>query len=277
MAGIILKNVTADFPIYGNQVSFRNALFGRVVGGALRRPTEAGNRVIVRALDNVSLTINHGDQLGIIGHNGAGKSTLLRVLAGIYEPSLGTIAIDGHVSPLFNVSPGLDLDDSGYENIITCALLLGMTRDEIERKMPEIAAFTELSDYLALPARTYSSGMLVRLGFAIATAIDPEILLLDEGLGAGDARFATRAAKRVEAMIERSSIMVLASHSDELIRQMCNRVILLDHGRILADGPAKDVIDMYTRMNKEELLGKLQSSENQDADRVSRQSSTAAV
>ena len=123
------------------------------------------------------------------------------------------------------------MDDTGYENIVTCGLLLGMTRDEIERKLPEIEAFTELSDYLALPVRTYSSGMLVRLGFAIATAIDPEILLLDEGLGAGDARFATRAAKRVKALIERSSIMVLASHSDELIRQMCKRAILLDHGQ----------------------------------------------
>jgi ABC-type polysaccharide/polyol phosphate transport system ATPase subunit len=232
----------------------------------------------VRALDNVSLTINHGDQLGLIGHNGAGKSTLLRVLAGIYEPSLGALTIDGYVSPLFDVSPGLDLDDTGYENIVTCALLLGMSRDEIERKMPEIVAFTELSDYLALPARTYSSGMLVRLGFAIATAIDPEILLLDEGLGAGDARFATRAAKRVEAMIERSSIMVLASHSDDLIRQMCNRVILLDHGRVLADGPTTDVLEMYTQMNKEELLGKGQSgTANQDLDQISRQSSTAAV
>jgi ABC-type polysaccharide/polyol phosphate transport system ATPase subunit len=278
MAEIILKSVTADFPIYGNQVSLRNVLFGRVVGGVLRRPSETGNRVVVRALDNVSLTINHGDQLGLIGHNGAGKSTLLRVLAGIYEPSLGALTIDGYVSPLFDVSPGLDLDDTGYENIVTCALLLGMSRDEIERKMPEIVAFTELSDYLALPARTYSSGMLVRLGFAIATAIDPEILLLDEGLGAGDARFATRAAKRVEAMIERSSIMVLASHSDDLIRQMCNRVILLDRGRVLADGPTTDVLEMYTQMNKEELLGKGQSgTANQDLDQISRQSSTAAV
>jgi ABC-type polysaccharide/polyol phosphate transport system ATPase subunit len=278
MAGIILKNVTADFPIYGNQVSFRNALFGRVVGGVLRRPSDTGNRVVVRALDNVSLTINHGDQLGLIGHNGAGKSTLLRVLAGIYEPSLGSIAVDGYISPLFDVSPGLDLDDSGYENIVTCALLLGMSRDEIELKIPEIAAFTELNEYLALPARTYSTGMLVRLGFAIATAIDPEILLLDEGLGAGDARFATRATKRVEAMIERSSIMVLASHSDELIRQMCNRVVLLNHGRVLADGPTTDVLDMYTRMNKGELLGKVQPDRaNQDMDQTSRQSSTAAV
>jgi len=278
MAEIVLKNVTADFPIYGNQVSLRNALFGRVVGGVLRRPSETGNRVVVRALDNVSLTINHGDQIGIIGHNGAGKSTMLRMLAGIYEPSLGSITVDGHVSPLFSVSAGLDVDDSGYENIVTCALLLGMSRDEIERKMPEIAEFSELSDYLALPARTYSTGMLVRLGFAIATAIDPEILLLDEWLGAGDARFATRAAKRVQAMIERSSIMVLASHSDELIRQMCNRAILLDHGRLLADGPATDVLDMYMRMNKEELLGKVQcDAANQDLDQVPRQSSTATV
>jgi len=278
MAEIILKNVTADFPIYGNQVSLRNALFGRVVGGVLRRPSDTGNRVVVRALDNVSLTVNHGDQLGIIGHNGAGKSTLLRVLAGIYEPDLGSVTVDGHVSPLFGVSPGLDIDDSGYENIVTCALLLGMSRDEIERKVPEIAEFSELSDYLALPARTYSTGMLVRLGFAIATAIDPEILLLDEWLGAGDARFATRAAKRVQAMIERSSIMVLASHSDELIRQMCNRVILLDHGRVLADGPTTDVLDMYTRMNKEELPGKVKSdAADKELDQISRQSSTAAV
>jgi homopolymeric O-antigen transport system ATP-binding protein len=278
MAEITLKNVTADFPIYGNQVSFRNALFGRVVGGVLRLPSERGNRVTVRALDNVSLTINHGDQLGLIGHNGAGKSTLLRVLAGIYEPSLGSLTVNGHVSPLFDVSAGLDLDDSGYENVVTCALLLGMSRDEIERKMPQIAEFSELSDYLALPARTYSTGMLVRLGFAIATAIDPEILLLDEWLGAGDARFAARAAKRVEAMIERSSIMVLASHSDDLIRRMCNRAILLDHGRILADGPATDVIEMYMRMNKEEQPGKVQpGAADQDLDQISHQSSTAAV
>ncbi|HUD87083.1 MAG TPA: ABC transporter ATP-binding protein [Xanthobacteraceae bacterium] len=252
MAEIVLKDVVAEFPIYGSQLSLRNVLFGRVVGGVLRRQNDAGERVVVRALDNVSLTINHGDQVGIIGHNGAGKSTMLRVFAGIYEPSQGTISIEGRVSPLFNTSPGLDLDDTGYENIVTCGLLLGMTRAEIERKLPEIEAFSELSDYLALPARTYSSGMLVRLGFAIATAIDPEILLLDEELGAGDARFAMQAAKRVKGLIDRSSIMVLASHSAELISQMCNRAILLDHGRVVADGPAKDVLELYGRMNKDE-------------------------
>jgi ABC-type polysaccharide/polyol phosphate transport system ATPase subunit len=221
--------------------------------------------VVVRALDNLSLTLHHGDRVGIIGHNGAGKSTMLRVLAGIYQPSQGLISIDGHVSPLFNTSPGLDADDTGYENIVTCGLLLGMTHAEIERKLPEIEAFTELSDYLALPTRTYSSGMLVRLGFAIATAIDPEILLLDEGLGAGDARFAMRAAKRVEELIGRSSIMVLASHSDELIRQMCNRAILLRHGRVAADGPTEDVLEKYAQMNKDESVQQPSTTEHTEA------------
>ena len=251
MAQIVLNNVVAEFPVYGSQPSLRNALFGKVVGGVMRRQTDDGNRVVVRALENVTLTVNHGDQLGIIGHNGAGKSTLLRVFAGIYQPSVGTVTIEGRISPLFSTSPGLDLDDTGYENIVTCGLLLGMSRAEIERKLPEIEAFSELSDYLALPTRTYSTGMLVRLGFAIATAIDPEILLLDEELGTGDARFAARAAKRVDSLLGRSSIVVLASHSDDLIRRMCNRAILLDHGRIVLDGPTEDVLDTYSRMNKD--------------------------
>ncbi len=255
MAQITLQNVVADFPVYGSQVSFRNALIGRVVGGVLRRQNATGKRVVVRALENISLTVNHGDQLGIIGHNGAGKSTMLRVFAGIYQPTQGTISIEGSVSPLFSTSPGLDPDDTGYENIVTCGLLLGMSRDEIERKLPEIEAFSELNDYLSLPARTYSTGMLVRLGFAIATAIDPEILLLDEELGAGDARFAMRAAKRVEALIERSSIVVLASQSQDLISRICNRTILLDHGRLIADGPTEEVLEIHRRMNTDDTPG----------------------
>ncbi len=254
MVQVVLKNVVAEFPIYGAQPTLRKALFGRAVGGLLRRSDTANRRVVVRALDDVSLTLNHGDQVGIVGHNGAGKSTLLRVLAGIYEPSQGLISIDGRVSPLFNVSPGLNAEDSGYENIVTCGMLLGMSRDEIKRKLPDIEAFTELGDYLSLPVRTYSSGMMIRLGFAIATAIDPEILLLDEGIGAGDARFAARAAERVQALLGRSSIMVLASHSDELIRQMCNRTILLERGRIIADGPTEEVLRLYIRMSRDEAL-----------------------
>jgi ABC-type polysaccharide/polyol phosphate transport system ATPase subunit len=250
MAEIILKNVVAEFPIYGTQPSLRNALFGRVVGGVLRRQSDNAKRMAVRALDDVSLTVNHGDQLGIVGHNGAGKSTMLRIFAGIYEPNQGTISVEGRISPLFSTSPGLDLDDTGYENIVTCGLLLGMSRDEIERKLPEIEAFSELSDYLALPARTYSTGMLVRLSFAVATAINPEILLLDEELGAADARFTARAAERIESLIERSSIVVLASQSEDLIRKICNRAILLDHGRVIADGPTAEVLEIHNRMNR---------------------------
>jgi ABC-type polysaccharide/polyol phosphate transport system ATPase subunit len=247
VASLILKNVTADFPIYGPSPSFRRELIGQTIGGLMRRSGH-GKRVTVRALDNVSLDINHGDQLGLIGHNGAGKSTLLRVLAGIYEPSAGTLTTEGRVSSLFLTAPGMSPEDSGYENIITCGLLLGMSRREIDRKVDDISDFAELGDFLSLPVRTYSTGMQMRFGFALATAIDPEILLLDEGLGAGDERFAKKAQKRIEALIKRSNIMVLASHSTELIRQMCNRAILMEHGRIIADGRPDEVLDTYHRL-----------------------------
>ena len=248
MTSLILDNVTVDFPIYGAQKSFRSAL--RAATGGLIRREGADRRITVRALDHFSLRVKHGDRLGIIGHNGAGKSTLLRVCAGVYEPSEGRVHIEGKVSPLFNTSPGLDPDDTGYENIVTCGLFLGMTREEIEEKTPDIEAFSELGDYLSLPVRTYSAGMLTRLGFAIATAINPEILILDEGLGAGDARFAEKAKERVDALIERASILILASHSDDLIKSLCNRAILLQSGRVITEGKVDEVIETYRKMNK---------------------------
>lgn len=195
----------------------------------------------------MSLKLGHGDRLGILGHNGAGKSTLLRVLAGVYVPSAGRVAIEGRLSPLFNSSPGLDADDTGYENIVTCGTLLGMSRADILNQAREIAEFSELGDYLNLPVRAYSTGMLTRLCFAIATAIDPEILLLDEGLGAGDARFADRAQRRLNELFERASILVIASHSEELIRSTCNRALLLESGCVAAMGGVDDVIEAYRR------------------------------
>jgi len=249
VVSLMLDNVTVDFPIYDSQKSFRSAL--RRTGGLIRREGNSGHQhVTVRALDNLSLMLKHGDRLGIIGHNGAGKSTLLRVCAGVYDPTAGKARIEGKVSPLFNTSPGLDMDDTGYENIITCGLFLGMTRDEIERKTPDIEQFSELGEYLSLPVRTYSSGMLTRLGFSIATAIDPEILILDEGLGAGDTRFAERAKKRVDSLVMRASIMVLASHSDALLQQMCNRAILLHEGRLAASGSVEEVAEAYRKLNQ---------------------------
>jgi ABC-type polysaccharide/polyol phosphate transport system ATPase subunit len=199
----------------------------------------------VRALDNVSFTLRNGDRLGLIGHNGAGKSTLLKVLAGVYTPDSGSLRIDGRVSPLFNSAPGLDADDNGYENIKTCGMFLGMSSEEINRKLPDIVDFCELGEYLELPVRTYSTGMVARLGFAIATAIEPDILLLDEGLGSGDARFAARAEARMQALIQRTRILVLASHSDALIKSMCNRAILLEKGRLIEIGPIDEVIRRY--------------------------------
>jgi len=249
MASLVLENVTVDFPIYDSQKSFRSAL--RRTGGFIRREGSPGHqRVTVRALDNLTLTLKHGDRVGLLGHNGAGKSTLLRVCAGVYDPTGGRVTIEGKVSPLFNTAPGLDMDDTGYENILTCGLFLGMTLEEIARKTPDIEQFSELGEYLSLPVRTYSSGMLTRLGFSIATAIDPEILILDEGLGAGDARFAERAKKRVDMLVERASIMVLATHSDALIQSMCNRAILLHGGRIAASGSVEEVAEAYRKLNQ---------------------------
>jgi ABC-type polysaccharide/polyol phosphate transport system ATPase subunit len=250
VASIALENVVVDFPIYGAQKSLRSELLGRATGGVIRHDGTRQRRITVRALDQVTLNFEHGDRVGLVGHNGAGKSTLLRVLAGVYEPTSGRIAMDGSVSPLFNSSPGLDPEDTGYENIMTCGLFLGMTRDEIVRKTPDIEQFSELGEYLSLPCKTYSSGMLTRLGFAIATAIDPEILILDEGLGAGDARFAERAGKRIDSLVARSSIMVLASHANSLIESMCNKAVLMDSGCIKAVGPVGEVLETYAALNR---------------------------
>jgi ABC-type polysaccharide/polyol phosphate transport system ATPase subunit len=247
MASITLENVTVDFPVYGLQKSLRKVLFSRVVGGVIARE-EANNRISVRAINNLSITLKNGDRFGLMGHNGAGKTTLLRVFAGIYPPSSGRILIKGRVSTLFNTSPGLDFEDTGYENIYTCGMFLGMSQDEITAKLPDIEQFSELGEYLNLPVRTYSTGMLMRLGFAVATTIDPDILVLDEGLSAGDARFAESARRRVETLIKRTNILIVASHSDVLIKQMCNRVLLLDHGNVVADGPPDQVIEKYHEM-----------------------------
>ena len=215
MATIILENVNVDFPIYGaQQRSLRKAIFERATGGRIQREGRNNERVIVKALTDISLTLRDGDRLGLVGHNGSGKSTLLKLLAGIYEPVSGHLRIEGRVTPLFDTMPGLDMEDTGYENIITSGMLIGLAREEIEAKIPEIEEFCELGEYLTLPVRTYSMGMTMRLGFALVTALDPGVLLMDEGFGTGDLRFAERAQARMEEFVGRSRIMVLASHSE---------------------------------------------------------------
>ncbi|MCC6736611.1 MAG: ABC transporter ATP-binding protein [Bauldia sp.] len=249
MTALILEDVHVEFPIYAAQRSFRKALFARATGGRVERGG-GRHRVAVKALTGVSITLAEGDRLGLVGHNGAGKSTLLRVMAGVYEPVIGRVLASGKITSCFDLLPGLDLEDSGYENIVTAGLLFGMSHPEIERRIPEIEEFSELGEYLALPVRTYSSGMLVRLGFALATSVDPGILLLDEGIGAGDARFADRANRRLQSLVDRSRILVLASHSDDLIRAWCNRAALLEAGQVVEIGPVDDVLAAYHARNQ---------------------------
>lgn len=243
MASVIVENVRVDFPVYGAQRSFRKVLFERATGGLVSHETR--DRVVVKALTNINLSLQHGDRIGLVGHNGAGKSTLLKVLAGVYEPVEGRVLVDGKVTPLFDTLPGLDVEDSGYQNIMTAGLLFGLSNVEIERLLPDVEQFSELGEYLALPVRTYSLGMVTRLGFAIATAIEPGILLMDEGIGAGDARFAERVEKRLKEFVDRSSIIVLASHSLPLIKSICNRAALMQSGQILATGSVDEVIEKY--------------------------------
>lgn len=244
MAEIILKDVTVSFPIYnGASRSFRNHLIAATTGGRIQ--AQAGGRIIVNALDGVSLAIAHGDRVAIIGKNGAGKTTLLRVLAGIYIPYPGRVRIAGKVAPLFDTSFGMDLDATGYENIRLRSLYLGLSRIEMASKLPDITAFCELGSFLNMPVRTYSAGMLTRLAFAVSTSIDPEILLLDEQLGAGDGTFMAKAAKRFEQLVERSGILVLASHSHKVASQLCTKGIVLENGRLLFFGPIDEALAKY--------------------------------
>jgi ABC-type polysaccharide/polyol phosphate transport system ATPase subunit len=249
MARIVLENVRVDFPIYGaQQRSLRTAIVQRATGGLIRREGQHKERVVVRALSDVSLRLEEGDRLGLIGHNGSGKSTLLKVIAGIYEPIAGTRIIEGRVTPLFDMMPGLDPEDNAYENILTSGMLLGMSRDQVESKIPEIEEVCELGEYLSLPVRTYSTGMTMRLGFALVTALEPSILLMDEGFGTGDLRFTERATERMNEFIGRSRITVLTSHSETTMKAICNKAALMQEGRVVAVGPVDDIYERYKAM-----------------------------
>jgi ABC-type polysaccharide/polyol phosphate transport system ATPase subunit len=248
MTRVTLENVVVDFTIYGTQMTFRSELLHRATGGFIRKEQQEGKkrqRVTIRALDGINLSLKEGDRLALIGHNGAGKSTLLKVLAGVYEPTGGRISMEGRISALFTLSPGWDPEDTGYENIMNCGLFFGMSREEIEAKTPEIAEVSGLGSYLDLPARTYSLGMQTRLAFAIATSIEPGILVLDEGLSAGDASFADVATRRIDNLLSRTRILILASHSLELLQRWCNTAILLERGRVVCAGPVAEVAKAY--------------------------------
>ena len=240
MASIELNHVDLEFHVGAER---HGTLKSAVRQGILRRRTEAR---VVRALQDVTLSIRSGQRVGLIGHNGAGKSSLLKVMAGIYPPQRGTVVSVGHICPLFEFVTGFEMEATGWENIRTRALLLGMSPREIDQKIDGIAEFSNLKEFLDIPVRHYSTGMFVRLAFATSTAVDPQILLLDEVMAAGDAAFIDSARRRMNELMERASIVVFASHSLDVLPTFCDRTILLRKGQIVADGPTPEVVRLYT-------------------------------
>ncbi|MFG6370415.1 MAG: ABC transporter ATP-binding protein [Turicimonas muris] len=244
MAHIQLSNVSIDIPVYNSQGrSLKKTMMGIATGGRIGL-TEKG-RTVIRSLDEVSLTISANERVGLIGHNGAGKSTLLRVLSGVYCPSIGTTLVEGKVGSLIDISLGIDSEATGVENIYLRAALLGIPKKRIDNELESIIEFSELGDFIRMPVRTYSSGMHLRLAFAVSTMIEPEILLMDEWLSVGDNNFQLKAEKRLKRLVDRSNILVIASHSPSLIKKCCSRVIWLEHGKIKADGPPDLILPQY--------------------------------
>jgi homopolymeric O-antigen transport system ATP-binding protein len=251
MAAIKLKNVSVDIPIYdAASASIRKLILASTIGG---RFVEFQHHLVANALKNISFEAREGDRIGLVGANGSGKTTLLRVLSGVYAPTSGSIDVDGRVSPLFDVALGMSNDATGNENIRICGILWGLTHREIDEHFDEITEFTELGGYLNMPVRTYSAGMRLRLGFAIATARDPEILLLDEAIGAGDAIFMEKAFARLQNLAHRSSILIVASHAEEVIHKLCNKAIWLHRGNLMDYGDVNDVLAAYRSLRDEPI------------------------
>ncbi len=245
-AYVEVENVTLEIPIFDASRSFRTSLKNYITGGQIHEYVTGNKRFVsVRALENINFRLEEGDRLGLIGHNGAGKTSLLRTLAGVYKPLNGFVRTNRKITPLFNASIGLDFDDTGLDNISTIGMYLGMSQKYIASKKDEIIEFSGIGDFIHLPVRSYSTGMLVRLSFAIATAMEPEILLMDEGIGAADAQFSDLAKTRFQTFFNKASILVLASHSDELIHKLCNKAALLEKGRIVAFGDVDEVFKKY--------------------------------
>ena len=248
MTSLTVEGVSLEYPIYDADKSFRKAQLRSAVGGVIHRNKAKHNRVSVTALDHVSIRLKQGDRLGLVGTNGAGKSTLLKVMAGIYVPDRGSVIAEGKLSCLFGNIPGMDEGDNAYRNIFTTGRFLGMSEEQIVEKISSVEEFCDLGDYMSMPLRTYSAGMMARLSFAIATSMDPEILLMDEGIGAGDARFARKAKARIENFLGKAHIVVLASHSNDLIREMCNQAVLMQAGRIIDVGQVEDILATHERL-----------------------------
>lgn len=236
---IEVRGVTLDYPVYSVKAqSLRNAVLNLAVGGRLMRTR--GDTMVVRALSNVSFTLEEGDRLALVGHNGSGKTTLLKVIAGIFEPDIGDVKVRGHVTSMVQLGAGVDWEASGLENIRKMATMRMVPKKVIDERIPAIIEFSELGAFIDMPWRTYSAGMMARLMFAVATELDPDILVLDEWLGAGDAAFREKAGDRMENYVRRAKTVVLGTHDVALVQRVCNKVCLLDAGVIKFFGSTDD-------------------------------------
>jgi ABC-2 type transport system ATP-binding protein/lipopolysaccharide transport system ATP-binding protein len=244
MTSVVLDQVCVDFPVITgrDQYSLKNAVIwkarrigGRIVDDGLKARS-------VRALDSVSLTLKQGDRLGLIGHNGSGKTTLLRVIGGVFAPTSGRAQVDGRCMSMFDIGIGIDAEATGYENITMRGLILGLTEKQIADKTDEIAEFSELGPYLNLPVRTYSSGMAMRLMFSIATAIEGNIVLMDEWISVGDKEFRNKANDKLKSITARAGILVIASHETSMLLKLCNLGLRMENGRVTHFGPIDHVL-----------------------------------
>ena len=244
MASVAFENVSVDIPVFNaSNRSLKNNIISAATGGQIK-PRDDG-RIVVRAIDQLSLDLEHGTRVGLVGHNGAGKSTILRVIAGIYEPTGGSVVVRGAVASMFDIGFGFDPDATGWDNIVLRGMFLGYSRREIESRSREIGDASGLGEFLDMPLRTYSAGMSTRLAFAVSTSITPEILLIDEGIGAGDAAFLAHAKERLRSFIGEAGLLVMASHSAELLQQWCSTGIWMEHGQMRMHGTMGEVLAAY--------------------------------
>ncbi len=240
MACIQLKNVSLTYPIYGaNARSFKSTLINIATGGRL--DSSKGN-ITVEALRDISFTLEKGDRLALIGHNGAGKSTLLKVLAKIYEPTKGTVDVQGQVNCLFDIMMGMDHELNGYENITLRGMILGLSKLKIQEIIPQVEEFAQLGDFLKMPIKSYSAGMKVRLAFGIITSVASEVLLIDEIVNVGDAKFIEKAKARMKSLVYQSQFMVLSTHDTSIVREFCNKALWLKEGKIEGFGSIDEVL-----------------------------------
>jgi lipopolysaccharide transport system ATP-binding protein len=241
---IDFKNVGINFPVFNTKsYSFKNKILTSITGGLLKK--EENKVVTIQALQNINIKINSGERVGLIGGNGSGKSTFLRVCSNIYKPTTGFANIQGKPTSLININLGIDPDSTGKENIRLRLILTGHSSKEIKKSLDKIIEFSGLGEFINFPFSTYSSGMQLRLVFAIATFFEPEILIMDEWLSMGDKEFQEKSEKKLNELVEKTGILVIASHSKDLLLRVCNRIIWLEHGKVRLDGNPQDVAKAY--------------------------------